>query len=309
MRLYVIRMQIRKTEEPVVQYFLSDQYKGTKHYAGDGFPLIRETPNCWHIETAPPGLPVRYRKREEYSLAGNHEGFYMFGRNCPHLLGCWNQVVGGQRTHVGQQTTSLVQAKEKETEIVNENPINHSIDEAKVRQAVRLFLDGIGEDPDREGLIDTPDRVARMCRELFAGLGQDAEPHLRKVFTTESSGLVMEKNIRFYSLCEHHLMPFWGYAHIAYLPDGKVTGLSKLARTVEVFARRPQIQENLTHQIMDALVRMLHPKGVMVVIEAEHMCMSMRGIKKDGAKTVTTAVAGSLKKDLAFQNAFLQSIG
>lgn len=132
---------------------------------------------------------------------------------------------------------------------------------------------------------------------------------MSKVFNTESSGLVIERNIRFYSLCEHHLMPFWGYVHIAYLPDGKVTGLSKLARTVEVFARRPQIQENLTHQIMDAMVRVLHPKGVMVVVEAEHMCMSMRGIKKDGARTVTTAVDGSLEKDTAFQNTFLQSLG
>jgi GTP cyclohydrolase I len=192
---------------------------------------------------------------------------------------------------------------------VSENSIPHSIDENKIRRAVRLFLDGIGEDPDREGLLDTPDRVARMCHEIFAGLGQDAEPHLSKIFNTESSGLVIERNIRFYSLCEHHLMPFWGYVHIAYLPDGKVTGLSKLARTVEVYARRPQIQENLTHQIMDALVRLLQPKGVMVVVEAEHMCMSMRGVKKDGAKTVTTAVGGSLEKDTAFQNTFLQSLG
>ncbi len=192
---------------------------------------------------------------------------------------------------------------------MNEKQYPHPMDENKIKQAVRLFLEGIGEDPDREGLADTPDRVARMSREIFAGLGQDAEPHLSKVFQTESSGLVIEKKIRFYSLCEHHLMPFWGYAHIAYLPDGKVTGLSKLARTVEVFARRPQIQENLTHEIMDALVRVLHPKGVMVVLEAEHMCMSMRGIRKDGAKTVTTAAAGVLEKDLAFRNAFLQSIG
>ena len=183
-----------------------------------------------------------------------------------------------------------------------------AMDEEKIREAVKLFLEGIGEDIRREGLRETPDRVARMCREIFAGMGCDAEEHLRKMFSTQNSGIVLEKNIRFYSLCEHHLMPFWGYAHIAYLPDGKVAGLSKLARTVEVYARRPQIQENLSYEIMSAIMRVLQPKGVMVVIEAEHMCMSMRGIKKDSAKTVTTAVGGCFENDMALQNMVWQSL-
>ncbi|MBQ6207768.1 MAG: GTP cyclohydrolase I FolE [Oscillospiraceae bacterium] len=182
------------------------------------------------------------------------------------------------------------------------------LDESKIQAAVRLFLEGIGEDAQREGLRETPERVARMCRELFAGMGQSAEPHLRKTFSTENSGLVVEKNIRFYSLCEHHLMPFWGHAHIAYLPDGKVAGLSKLARTVEVYARRPQIQENLCWQIMNAMMETLRPRGVMVVIEAEHMCMSMRGIKKDSSKTVTTALGGCFEDDYALQSMALKSL-
>ncbi|MBQ9345944.1 MAG: GTP cyclohydrolase I FolE [Oscillibacter sp.] len=182
------------------------------------------------------------------------------------------------------------------------------LDERKIQDAVRLFLDGIGEDAQREGLRDTPDRVARMCREIFAGMEQSAEPHLKKVFPTENRGLVVEKNIRFYSLCEHHLMPFWGYAHIAYLPDGKVAGLSKLARTVEVYARRAQIQENLCWQIMNAMMEFLRPRGVMVVLEAEHMCMSMRGIKKDSAKTVTTAVGGCFADDYSLQSMVMKTL-
>lgn len=167
------------------------------------------------------------------------------------------------------------------------------VDKVKVEAAIRLLLEGIGEDINREGLIDTPQRVARMYEEICGGLNQDAAEHLSKTFTSLSSEMVIEKDIVFYSLCEHHLMPFYGKAHIAYIPDGKVVGLSKLARTVEVFAKRPQIQEQLTGQIADAVMNTLNPKGVMVYIEAEHMCMTMRGVKKPGSKTVTTACRGA----------------
>lgn len=183
-----------------------------------------------------------------------------------------------------------------------------NINENKIKDAVCLFLEGIGEDPGREGLIETPDRIVRMTKELFSGMGGDAEIHLRKMFSTKSHGMVIEKNIRFYSLCEHHLLPFFGYAHIAYVPDGKVTGLSKLARCVETYARRLQIQENLTYEIMKAVNRVLQPKGVMVMIEAEHMCMSMRGIKKETAVTNSTAMCGCFEDDAALQNAFYQAV-
>ncbi len=175
------------------------------------------------------------------------------------------------------------------------------IDQEKIKQGVRLLLEGIGEDPDREGLADTPERVARMYQEIFGGMEEDAGEHLRKVFSSQQSGLVLEKDIPFYSTCEHHLMPFYGKAHVAYLPEGKVVGLSKLARTVEVYARRPQIQEQMTVQIADAIMEHLCPRGVMVVLEAEHMCMTMRGVKKPGSRTVTMAVRGALE-DQALQD-------
>lgn len=171
------------------------------------------------------------------------------------------------------------------------------VDKVKVEAAIRLLLEGIGEDVNREGLVDTPERVARMYEEICGGLDERADSHLSKTFTTGNSEMVIEKDITFYSLCEHHLMPFYGKAHIAYIPDGKVVGLSKLARTVEVFARRPQIQEQLTGQIADAIMETLQPKGVMVYMEAEHMCMTMRGVKKPGAQTVTTAFRGIFKED------------
>lgn len=171
------------------------------------------------------------------------------------------------------------------------------IDKEKIEQAITLLLEGIGEDTDREGLKETPQRVARMYEEICGGLEEAATEHLSRTFTSESTELVIEKNITFYSLCEHHLMPFYGKAHIAYIPDGKVVGLSKLARTVEVFAKRPQIQEKLTGQIADAIMETLKPKGVMVYIEAEHMCMTMRGIKKPGSKTVTQAFRGAFAED------------
>ena len=171
------------------------------------------------------------------------------------------------------------------------------VDKAKVEAAIQLLLEGIGEDINREGLVDTPARVARMYEEICGGLDETAEEHLSKTFTSSNSEMVIEKDITFYSLCEHHLMPFYGKAHIAYIPNGKVVGLSKLARTVEVFARRPQIQEQLTGQIADDIMEILKPQGVMVYMEAEHMCMTMRGVKKPGAKTITTACRGAFAEN------------
>lgn len=169
------------------------------------------------------------------------------------------------------------------------------IDREKIEQGVKLLLEGIGEDVSREGLADTPDRVARMYEEIFSGMEEDAGEHLSKVFATENEGVVLEKDIVFYSTCEHHMMPFYGRAHIAYLPQGKVVGLSKLARTVEVYARRLQIQERMTGQIADAVMEHLNPRGVMVILEAEHMCMTMRGVKKPGTGTMTVAVRGAFE--------------
>ena len=182
------------------------------------------------------------------------------------------------------------------------------VDKAKVEEGVRLILEGIGENPDREGLKDTPDRIARMYEEMFAGLDQDAAEHLKKTFSTDNTEMVIEKDITFYSTCEHHFMPFYGKAHIAYIPNGRVVGLSKLARTVEVFARRPQIQEQLTRQICDALMNELKPLGAIVMIEAEHMCMTMRGIKKPGSKTVTFAMGGMFEEDEKLQNRFFAMV-
>lgn len=182
------------------------------------------------------------------------------------------------------------------------------MDSNKIKEGVKLILEGIGEDVNREGLVETPDRIARMCEEIFAGLGSDASEHYNKKFTAINNNMVIEKDIHFYSVCEHHLLPFYGCAHIAYIPDGSVAGLSKLARTVETFARRPQIQENMTAQIADAIVSNLNPKGVMVMIEAEHMCMTMRGVQKPGTKTVTTVTRGAFDGDYALQSAFIQSV-
>ena len=178
----------------------------------------------------------------------------------------------------------------------------------KIREGVRLLLEGIGEDVNREGLLETPDRIARMCEQIFGGLYEDPGAHLAKQFQAVNNNMVLEKDILFYSVCEHHLLPFYGKAHVAYIPDGRVAGLSKLARTVEVFARRPQIQENMTAQIADALEQHLHPKGVMVMLEAEHMCMTMRGDQKPGSKTVTTIVRGVFAEDLSLQQTFLQMV-
>lgn len=175
------------------------------------------------------------------------------------------------------------------------------MDAKKIEEGVRLILEGIGEDPEREGLLETPARVARMYEEVFAGLTEDPARHFETTFDEHHEGMVLVRDIPFYSMCEHHLVPFFGKAHVAYIPaaDGRVCGLSKLARLVEAFARRPQVQERLTTQIADTLIEQLDPQGVIVVMEAEHMCMSMRGVKKPGSKTITSAVRGAFEKSQA----------
>ena len=209
------------------------------------------------------------------------------------------------------------------------------VDTVKIEAAIKLLLEGIGEDVTREGLTETPTRIARMYEEIFAGMDEDAAGHLKKTFAVEnierkalstperSSGfdiesaeggygynneMVIEKDIVFYSTCEHHLMPFFGKAHVAYIPNGRVVGLSKLARTVETFARRPQLQEQLSHQIAEAIMLNLKPKGVMVMIEAEHLCMTMRGVKKPGSQTITTVIKGEFAENERLQNIFFKMI-
>ncbi len=182
------------------------------------------------------------------------------------------------------------------------------MDSEKIKEGVRLILEGIGEDVEREGLLETPERIAKMCEEIFGGLCQDPAEHLKKQFSAANNNIVLEKNITFYSVCEHHLLPFYGKAHVAYIPNEKVAGLSKLARTVEVYARRPQIQENMTVQIADAIEKYLEPKGVMVMLEAEHMCMTMRGAKKPGTLTSTIVTRGVFEQDYSLQQTFLQMV-
>ncbi|MCL1631835.1 GTP cyclohydrolase I FolE [Sporolactobacillus sp. CPB3-1] len=161
-----------------------------------------------------------------------------------------------------------------------------------------MILEAIGEDPERSGLLETPQRVARMYEEIFKGMKQDPKEYLSKTFDEAHEELVLVKDIPFYSMCEHHLVPFFGKAHVGYIPrEGRVTGLSKLARAVEAVAKRPQLQERLTTEVADSIVETLRPYGVIVVIEAEHMCMTMRGVKKPGAKTITSAVRGIFQKD------------
>jgi len=182
------------------------------------------------------------------------------------------------------------------------------MDENKIRQGVRLLLEGMGEDPAREGLAETPERIAKMYREIFGGLSQEASVPLAKTFSVENTDMVLEKDITFFSTCEHHLLPFYGKAHVAYIPDGKVAGLSKLARVVEIYAKRPQLQERMTAQIADALMVHLQPKGAVVMLEAEHTCMTMRGVKKPGTKTVTYAAKGAFEEDGALLERFFQMI-
>ena len=175
---------------------------------------------------------------------------------------------------------------------------NAKVDREKIEQGVRLILEGIGEDPGREGLVKTPERVAKMYEEVFAGMDQDPAEFFETLFDEHHKEMVLVRDIPFYSMCEHHLAPFFGRAHVAYIPgaNGKVCGLSKLARLVDAFAKRPQVQERMTSQIADTLVEQLHPQGAIVVVEAEHLCMSMRGIKKPGSRTMTSAVRGTFEK-------------
>lgn len=185
------------------------------------------------------------------------------------------------------------------------------IDFGRIESAVREILAAIGEDPDRDGLLDTPARVARMYREVCGGLRENPAVHLAKTFQVEHDEIIVVRDINFYSICEHHLIPFFGKAHVAYLPqkDGRITGLSKLARLVDGFARRPQVQERLTGQIADAIDEKLAPRGAAVVLEAEHLCMSMRGIRKPGARTVTSSMRGIFRSNPASREEVLRLMG
>ncbi len=176
-------------------------------------------------------------------------------------------------------------------------PRNEDVDLKRIEAAVRVILDAVGEDPTREGLLETPARVARMYKEMFAGLSSDPGRHLSKVFVEEYDEIVIVRDISFCSMCEHHLLPFTGKAHIAYLPDGKVVGLSKLARVVEEVARRPQVQERMTHTIADLIEDRLSARGVAVICEATHSCMTMRGVRKPGSLCLTSAMRGAFKTD------------
>ena len=173
------------------------------------------------------------------------------------------------------------------------------MDHQKLVQAARMILEAIGEDPDREGLVETPERIARMYAEVFAGLKQDPKLEVKTVFTQDYDEIVLVKDIQFASMCEHHLLPFMGRAHTAYLPSGKILGISKLARAVEVFARRPQVQERLTNEIADLISDVVKPRGVAVVLEATHTCMTIRGIKKPGSLVITSAMRGLIRDNLA----------
>lgn len=183
------------------------------------------------------------------------------------------------------------------------------MDIKKIKKGVRLILEGIGEDPERPGLKDTPERVAKMYEEIFAGLKTPTEEILKYIEGESHDEMVLLKDIPFYSVCEHHLLPFIGKAHVAYIPSGgKIVGLSELAKAVEILAKRPQVQERLTAQLADLIVERLKPKGAMVVIDAEHLCMSMRGIKKPGARTVTSAVRGLFRSKQSTREELLELI-
>lgn len=185
------------------------------------------------------------------------------------------------------------------------------IDQERIAAAVREILFAIGEDPDRDGLLDTPNRVARMYAEICAGLHQEPSEHLATVFEADHDEMVMVRDIPMYSLCEHHLIPFIGKAHVAYIPNrsGNVIGLSKVARLVDGYAKRPQVQERLTRQVADALEEHLQPRGVLVVVEAEHLCMSMRGVRKAGSSTVTSSVTGIFRANVATRTEAMRFLG
>ena len=182
---------------------------------------------------------------------------------------------------------------------MTDSPIGSPVDRERIERAVRDILEAFGEDPERDGLVDTPRRIAKMYEEIFSGLHEDPAEHLTVTFEADHDEMVMVRDIAVHSMCEHHLIPFAGRAHVAYIPgdDGRITGLSKIARLVDGFAKRPQVQERLTAQIADALVETLNPRGALVLIEAEHFCMSMRGVKKPGSLTITSAVRGLFKSN------------
>jgi len=184
------------------------------------------------------------------------------------------------------------------------------LNKEKIERGVRLVLEGIGEDLNREGVRETPSRVARMCEEIFCGINKDPSGEIKVMFSENHDEMVLVKDIPFYSICEHHLMPFIGRAHVAYIPgkDGKITGISKLARVIDTVSRRPQVQERLTTIVANSLVKALNPLGVLVVVEAEHLCMSMRGVQKPGTLTVTSAVRGILRTNDASRQEALSLI-
>lgn len=193
----------------------------------------------------------------------------------------------------------------------NVTPIGRAFDRERIVRAVREILEAVGEDPDREGLQRTPERVADMYAEIFEGINSDASAQMDVVFNAEHDEMIMIRDIPLFSTCEHHLVPFMGHAHVAYIPnkEGQITGLSKLARVVDLLSKRPQVQERLTTQIADAIEHALSPRGVLVVIEAEHLCMTMRGVKKPGAQTVTSAVRGMFRKNEATRAEAMGLIG
>ena len=182
------------------------------------------------------------------------------------------------------------------------------IDQERIARAVREIIEAIGENPGREGLLETPERIGRLYAELFSGLAQDPQDVLRRGFDEDHKEMVILKDIPFYSLCEHHFLPFHGSAHVGYVPEGRIVGVSKLARVVDILARRPQLQERLTSQVADAIMEGLHPDGVAVVIEAEHLCMTMRGVQKPGARMITSAIRGGFRRRGVTRSEFLSLV-
>jgi GTP cyclohydrolase I len=182
------------------------------------------------------------------------------------------------------------------------------IDQERIARAVREIIEAIGENPGREGLLETPERIGRLYAELFSGVAQDPLDVLRRSFDEEHKEMVILKDIPFYSLCEHHFLPFHGSAHVGYVPEGRIVGVSKLARVVDILARRPQLQERLTSQVADAIMEGLHPDGVAVVIEAEHLCMTMRGVQKPGARMITSAIRGGFRRRGVTRSEFLSLV-
>jgi GTP cyclohydrolase IA len=198
-----------------------------------------------------------------------------------------------------------IEDKERQTE---QDEKLRSFDTARLRKAVREIIQAVGEDPNREGLVETPRRVADMYAEVFSGLRQDPADVLRVGFEEGHQELVLVKDIPFYSMCEHHFLPFHGVAHVGYIPNGRVVGLSKLARALEILARRPQLQERLTSQLADVIMSTLEPAGVAVVVNAEHLCLSMRGVRKPGSKTATSAMRGVFRREAATRAEFMSLI-